>query len=81
MTTGVTRVANEDQKGEKKSFSPIEFARETKNEIKKVTWPTRKETVTMTFMIVLMALIAGAFFLAVDSGLGYVISHILGMNS
>jgi preprotein translocase subunit SecE len=57
------------------------FIRETRIEIAKVTWPTRKETVLTTTMVVIMALIVGVFFLAVDSGLGFVISRILGMNS
>ena len=58
-----------------------EFARETQQEIKKVTWPTRKETVTTTIMIVVMAIIVGVFFLAIDSFLGFVISRLLGMQS
>jgi len=57
------------------------FVRETQAEIRKVSWPTRKETVQTTIAVVLMALVAGVFFFAVDSGLGYVVSHILGMNS
>ena len=58
-----------------------EFVRETQREIAKVTWPTRKETLVTTAMIVVMALIAGVFFLAVDTVLGFVVSRILGMNS
>jgi preprotein translocase subunit SecE len=57
------------------------FITDTRREISKVTWPSRKETLQMTVMIVVMALVTGVFFLAVDTGLGYVISHILGMNS
>jgi preprotein translocase subunit SecE len=64
----------------KPKTSAGEFIRETRQEIKKVTWPTRKETLTTTVMIVVMALIAGVFFLAVDSGLGFIVSRILGMQ-
>jgi preprotein translocase subunit SecE len=59
----------------------IEFIRETRGEISKVSWPTRKDTMVMTGLIVVMALISGLFFLAVDTGLGFVISRILGMSS
>ena len=59
----------------------IEFFRETKREIAKVTWPTRRETSTTTMMIVVMALLFGLFFFVVDSVLGYSISFILGMRS
>ena len=57
------------------------FVRETRQEIAKVTWPTRKETVTTTVMIVVMALIAGIFFWVVDMGLGFAVGKILGMSS
>ena len=59
----------------------IEFFRESRQEIAKVTWPTRKETMMTTVMIVVMALIAGVFFLAVDSAVGFSVGKILGMNS
>lgn len=59
----------------------VEFFRETRREIAKVTWPTRKETMMTTVMIVAMALLAGLFFFIADSALGYVISSILGMRS
>jgi preprotein translocase subunit SecE len=58
-----------------------EFVHTTRQEISKVTWPSRKDTVRMTFIIILFALAAGVFFLAVDSILGYAVSHFLGMNS
>lgn len=58
-----------------------EFIRETRNEIAKVSWPTRRETLQTTAAIVVMALVAGVFFLGVDTALGYIISRVLGMNS
>jgi preprotein translocase subunit SecE len=59
----------------------IDFIRESRQEMAKVTWPTRKETIITTVFVVVMALIAGIFFLVVDAGLGYAISKILGMRS
>lgn len=61
--------------------SITEFAKETKREVAKVTWPTRRETVITTIMIVVMALVAGIFFFAVDSALGYVVGKILGLSA
>ena len=58
----------------------FEFIRETRREIAKVTWPTRKETVVTTGLIVAMALAAGLFFFVADQSLSYVISSILGMR-
>ncbi|MDD3289023.1 MAG: preprotein translocase subunit SecE [Alphaproteobacteria bacterium] len=59
----------------------VNFFNETRQEVAKVTWPTRKETGMTTVMIVIMALVAGVFFLIVDSGVGFVIGKILGMRS
>jgi len=56
------------------------FVRETQREIGKVTWPSRREVGLTTTLVVVFALIAGVFFLMVDTALGYVVSHLLGMN-
>ena len=65
----------------KTKASLSDFVVETRREIAKVTWPARKEIVLTTSMVVLLALVAGVFFLAVDSALGAVVSRILGMNN
>lgn len=67
--------------GKKPGFNLGNFARETRREMAKVTWPSRRETVTTTILIVIMAIITGVFFFGVDTVLGYIISRILGMNS
>jgi preprotein translocase subunit SecE len=65
---------------EKPKSGIVDFAHETQREIAKVTWPTRKEITMTTFLIVIFALVTGVFFLVIDSGLGYVVSKILGMS-
>jgi preprotein translocase subunit SecE len=57
----------------------VNFARETRREIGKVTWPTRKEITVTTSLIVVFALVAGLFFLVVDGALGFIVTRILGM--
>ena len=57
-----------------------EFITETRREIAKVTWPTRREVIMTTVSIVGLALVAGLFFLLVDNVLGYGVSRILGMQ-
>jgi preprotein translocase subunit SecE len=47
--------------------SPSEFFRQVQAERKKVTWPTRRETVMTGVMVVIMTTILALFFLAVDS--------------
>ena len=56
------------------------FVRETRREIAKVTWPTRKEIVVTTLLIAVFAAVTGVFFLIVDTGLGFAVSRLLGMN-
>ena len=46
--------------------NPIKFIQEVKQEAFKVTWPTGKETIQGTLMVVAMAIIAAIFFLLVD---------------
>jgi preprotein translocase subunit SecE len=70
-----------DNKTEVKKANPVELLRETRRVISKVTWPTRRETVMTTVMIILMALAAGVFFFGVDSFMGFAIGRILGMKA
>lgn len=67
--------------GEKSKSGIADFVRETQREISKVTWPSQKEISVTTLLIVVFAVLMGVFFLVVDSGLGYAVSSILGLNS
>ncbi len=64
----------------KSRTSLVDFFRETRREIAKITWPVRREVSVTTTLIVVFALIAGVFFLMIDTALGYVVSRILGMS-
>ncbi len=46
--------------------NPFRFFQEVKQEAFKVTWPTGKETIQGTIMVVIMAVIASLFFLLID---------------
>ena len=45
--------------------SPVLFFRQVKQEVKKVTWPTRKEVVQTSIMVLILVAIAAAFFFCV----------------
>jgi preprotein translocase subunit SecE len=60
--------------------SPLEFMRQVRQEIAKVTWPSRKETIVTTIMVFLMVFICAIFFLVVDRLLAWGVSLILGMG-
>lgn len=61
-------------------LNPAKFIREVRTEISKVTWPTRKETLVSTAMVLVLALIAALFFLAVDGVFALAIRWILGLG-
>ena len=61
--------------------SPLEFIRQVRHEVTKVTWPSRKETVITTILVFVMVFICAAFFLVVDRVLAWGISLILGMGA
>tara|TARA_B100000475_G_scaffold54840_1_gene37777 strand:+ start:274 stop:465 length:192 start_codon:yes stop_codon:yes gene_type:complete len=46
--------------------NPLKFIQEVKQEAFKVTWPTGKETLQGTLMVVAMAVVASIFFLLLD---------------
>ena len=46
--------------------NPFEFLQQVRTEVAKVTWPTRRETVITTVMVVAMSIAAALFFLAAD---------------
>jgi preprotein translocase subunit SecE len=46
--------------------NPLKFIQEVKQEAFKVSWPTGKETMQGTLMVVAMAVVASLFFLLLD---------------
>ncbi|MCK4868085.1 MAG: preprotein translocase subunit SecE [Alphaproteobacteria bacterium] len=46
--------------------SPAQFIRQVRQEISKVTWPSRKETGITTVMVFVMVAIASIFLMTVD---------------
>ena len=60
--------------------SPFEFLQQVRTEVAKVTWPTRRETVITTAMVLLMSIAAALFFLAADWVLSTVVTFVLGLG-
>ena len=56
---------------------PLEFIREVREETNKISWPSRKEVVISTVMVLIMVTAASLFFLAVDAILKYGIDKVL----
>lgn len=64
-----------------KRVGPFEFFGQVRDEGRKVTWPSRKETVVTTIMVFVMVVAASLFFTAVDQVLRYLVTLILGVGA
>ena len=54
-----------------------DFLEEAKGELKKVTWPTRKETLTTSAAVLLLVLVVSLYLGLVDLGLAKIIEALL----
>jgi preprotein translocase subunit SecE len=61
--------------------SPAQFFREVRQEVSRVTWPTRKETAVTTAMVFVMVFVAALFFFVIDQILSNGIRFILGLGA
>ncbi len=52
------------------AFEPAKFVREVRSEVAKVTWPSRKETLVTTGLVLAMAAIATVLFFVADQIIG-----------
>ena len=57
--------------------NPIKFIQEVKQEAFKVSWPTKKETIQGSLMVVAMAIVAAIFFLLLDQILKFFLELVL----
>jgi preprotein translocase subunit SecE len=55
----------------------LQFLREVKIELKKVTWPTRKQTIGSTAVVIVLVIIIALFLGIVDVGLSTLIRVVL----
>jgi preprotein translocase subunit SecE len=58
-----------------------EFFREVRQEVSRVTWPTRKELTLTTSMVFLMAFVVALFFFVVDEALSYAVRLVLDIGA
>ena len=62
-----------------KMAKPFEFIQEVRQEVAKVTWPTRKETTVTAIAVFVMVVMAMLFFFSVDWILGHTVSLVLSL--
>ncbi len=60
--------------------SIVQFFREVRQEGKKVTWPSRKETTTTTIIVFIMVFIMAMILLLADWAISGAVEFILGLG-
>jgi preprotein translocase subunit SecE len=60
--------------------NPFEFLQQVRTEVSKVTWPTRRETIITTVMVLLMSIAAALFFLAADWVFSTLVAIVFGLG-
>jgi preprotein translocase subunit SecE len=63
-----------------KTTNPFTFLQQVRAEAGKVTWPTRRETMISTIMVLIFAVIAMLFFFAADQVMAFGVEFILGIG-
>ncbi|MGB4107381.1 MAG: preprotein translocase subunit SecE [Alphaproteobacteria bacterium] len=59
---------------------PIEYIRQVRAEMKKVTWPTRQETTVSVIAVFVMVFIASLFLFFADQVIAFIIKAILSLG-
>lgn len=63
-----------------KTTNPLTFFQQVRSETAKVTWPSRRETMVSTLMVIAMAFLMAMFFFAADQVMGWAVGMILGLG-
>jgi preprotein translocase subunit SecE len=65
-------------KENKMKTTPAQFVRQVKQEVAKITWPTRSETMQGTMTVIVMSVILACFLFLIDLIFAYAIRVIVG---
>ena len=61
--------------------TPTEFYRQVRQEVSRVTWPTRKETTVTTITVFVMVFLSALFFFVIDQLLSQTVRLVLGIGA
>jgi preprotein translocase subunit SecE len=60
--------------------NPFEFLQQVRAEASKVTWPTRRETLITTGLVILLVVVSSLFFVTVDQAIRLLLAFILSLG-
>lgn len=59
----------------------VQYLRESKEELEKVTWPTRKTTVRYSIIVIGLSVFMAAFFAGIDWALNLGLEKLIGLTT
>jgi len=59
---------------------PVEYLRQVRNEMKKVTWPSRQETKVSMIAVFIMVFLASTFMFFSDQVISYLVRAIMSLG-
>ena len=62
-------------------INPFKYVQQVRNEVSKIVWPTREETMTTTIMVFIMSALIALFFFIIDTITSNVLDIILKLSS
>ena len=62
------------------AFNPAKFLSDVQNEVRKVTWPSRKETLVTTGLVFALSALAAVFFFVADQVIGVGVRALFGVG-
>ena len=81
VRAGAPAGAKEESREVKPRTSPLVFLQQVRQEVSKVTWPSRRETLITTAMVFVMVVLSAIFFFVVDQAINVVVKFLLGFGS
>jgi len=60
--------------------TPGQFIKQVRQEVAKVTWPSRRETVISTAMVLVMVVVSAIFFMLVDQIFAWLVKFVFGLG-
>jgi len=66
---------------QKKKTTPAQFVRQVRQEVKKITWPQRRDTLMSSAIVIVLIIIFSLFFLLTDQVWSFLIKKVIQIGS
>ena len=80
INSKASKSKKESAKSEKKKGGIKKYLKDLRSEIKQVVWPTKKQVINNTGIVLTVMVIMGLFLAGVDAGLGAAVKALLNLG-